>query len=189
MLKELPMRLVDLLRECNALEVCKEIARLYGANAKSGIEYMYVINDLLRTEVVESGSAFIVTKERDILAEAAGYRIDAFAQAVCNFLRCILPHRLFYVTQHFLKIGEVLYDDVQLVDVCGEKFATDFLDWKECLGMHVMHFGYSNTRALAHILWDMTFYGYSNDEVQAKKEELFNDDDIDKLLEEARRLV
>lgn len=56
----------------------------------------------------------------------------------------------------------------------GERYAMDFVDWSEVLGMEVDIGNYTYEEALAHILWEITFYGYSSAEVQ-KARKAFND--------------
>lgn len=71
---------------------------------------------------------------------------------------------------------EVLYGaacDVGDDDLYG----LDFTDWRECLGMEIDPLTLewcSGPEILAHVLWEITFYGYSNEEVQAKKSEFLD---------------
>lgn len=48
----------------------------------------------------------------------------------------------------------------------SERYAMDFVPWDEVLGMEVDIGNYTYEEALAHILWEITFYGYSNAKVQ-----------------------
>lgn len=56
------------------------------------------------------------------------------------------------------------------------RWAMDFTPWSEVLGMNIdpdIFNRYTEQAVIGHILYEMTFNGYSNEETQAKAEELF----------------
>lgn len=57
----------------------------------------------------------------------------------------------------------------------GERFGMDFVDWAEILGMELAAKNYTIEEAIAHILWEITFYGGSNAEVQAEGNKLLGE--------------
>ena len=53
----------------------------------------------------------------------------------------------------------------------GEKYGLDFTPWEEMLGMEVDEGTvekYSKTGVAAHCIWEMTFYGFTQKEIQKK---------------------
>ena len=60
-------------------------------------------------------------------------------------------------------------DNPEYPDMTDVNFAIEFDPWEEWLGMEIMpesFMGRSEIEVLAHILWEMTFCGYSNNGVQ-----------------------
>ena len=56
-------------------------------------------------------------------------------------------------------------------------YALEFTDWSEWLGMNISDLtlsSYSEREIIAHCLYEMTFFGYSNDEIFNKSQELFS---------------
>tara|TARA_Y100000361_G_scaffold32652_1_gene27377 strand:+ start:1550 stop:2050 length:501 start_codon:yes stop_codon:yes gene_type:complete len=80
----------------------------------------------------------------------------------------------------------------------GENFACDFVPWEEILGCELEKENCTTSEALAHVFWEMTFYGFTSKEVENKskelkaqikdieerKEEMIEIKDIKKFLEE-----
>ncbi len=50
----------------------------------------------------------------------------------------------------------------------------DFTDWREWLAMEVLPVNLPDHEIVAHCLWEMTFFAYSNDEIAEKKDEIFS---------------
>ena len=73
-------------------------------------------------------------------------------------------------------ISDLLEDENRLFDVCllnkinNETYGIDFLDWSELINKKIKtNFSGSaptESEILAHILWEMTFWGFSSDQVQ-----------------------
>jgi hypothetical protein len=66
--------------------------------------------------------------------------------------------------------------DVCMMDDEGGLFALDFIDWTDLIDMNVkkpnnMH----GKECLAHILWEITFWGFSNNEVAKERKKLKNE--------------
>jgi hypothetical protein len=65
--------------------------------------------------------------------------------------------------------------DQPILDVCvankeGERFALDFADWVDIIDMKVEKpNNMSEKECLAHILWEITFWGFSNDQVAKER--------------------
>jgi hypothetical protein len=65
------------------------------------------------------------------------------------------------------------------IDVClhsvkeNKTYAIDFTLWSELIDMEVYkEFEIEGTEALAHILWEITFHGFTEKEVSRKRDEL-----------------
>lgn len=58
------------------------------------------------------------------------------------------------------------------LDCNGEDFACDFVPWKEILGCKLEKENCTTAEALAHIFWEMTFYGFSAKQVEGQSKEL-----------------
>lgn len=53
----------------------------------------------------------------------------------------------------------------------GERYGMDFMSWNDVLGMELTGTVFRNYNAYqicAHLLWEITFYGWSNKEVQER---------------------
>ena len=71
-----------------------------------------------------------------------------------------------------------VFDGEKYIDVClysiaeKERYAMDTTLWSELIDMEVYKgVEMDDTKALAHILWEMTFYGFTGEAVALKKEE------------------
>lgn len=74
-------------------------------------------------------------------------------------------------------IGEP-YVVVTMRDRDGTQYATDFVSWREVCAMTVDDAAlaqYGPLDCAVHILYDVTFYGYSDRHVQSEREAIFND--------------
>jgi hypothetical protein len=59
----------------------------------------------------------------------------------------------------------------------SEDFVLDFMPWAEVLGMkYVAHRDQDEIDCLCHILWEITFYGYTPTAIQQAADELTDDD-------------
>jgi len=91
-----------------------------------------------------------------------------------------LKHYNIYVD--FVHEEEYPEDDYWSVDAwvegCDYDFAIEYTSWEKWLGMQVDEqtiVNHSKEFVLAHILWEMTWCGFSNDSVKKKSEELYNE--------------
>ena len=53
-----------------------------------------------------------------------------------------------------------------------ESFACDFVPWNEILGCELEKENCTTAEALAHIFWEITFYGFSANNVENKRKEM-----------------
>ena len=67
------------------------------------------------------------------------------------------------------------------IEVClfdeseDELFALDFIDWNDIIDMKVLRaVNVSDKKCLAHILWEITFWGFSNEKVKEESLKLKN---------------
>jgi len=63
--------------------------------------------------------------------------------------------------------------DVCMMDDEGELFALDFIDWTDLIDMNVEKpNNMSEEECLAHILWEITFWGFSNKQVEKERKKI-----------------
>lgn len=70
-------------------------------------------------------------------------------------------------------IGNLSTDvDVCLLDeVNDEIFSLDFLDWADLIDMNIINsIKISSPEYLAHILWEITFWGFSEEQIEKQKQ-------------------
>tara|TARA_B100001094_G_scaffold179160_1_gene173422 strand:- start:1210 stop:1719 length:510 start_codon:yes stop_codon:yes gene_type:complete len=94
---------------------------------------------------------------------------------------------------------EDIFDNIKITLNCdGENFACDFVPWKEVLGCELEKENCTTSEALAHVFWEMTFYGFSAKQIEDQskkmqqqikdieegKEELIEIKDMKKFLDE-----
>lgn len=78
----------------------------------------------------------------------------------------------------FAELVNDALEDEMYVDVSGRKpfddetYAVEFMPWEEWLGSFVDTGDFSDAQFLAHCLFEMTFVGYSNDEVHKELENI-----------------
>jgi len=89
-----------------------------------------------------------------------------------------------------LAMSDEPFIDVILQDKEGERWATDFVPWKDLIDIPVSIGNISIPTAVCYILWDITFYGFTPEVIkeQAIKLELASREeaerfDIDDLLD------
>lgn len=65
------------------------------------------------------------------------------------------------------------------VDVClmergtSNTFAIDMIDWSKLIDMYIHNQdNFSMVEQLAHVLWEITFYGYTNDRIKSECDKL-----------------
>lgn len=71
------------------------------------------------------------------------------------------------------------YVDVHLQDADDETYSTCCVDWRDLIDRHVVdHVDLNLNEQLAHVLWEITFYGFSNESIKQSRcdlEQLVND--------------
>lgn len=68
-------------------------------------------------------------------------------------------------------------DLAQEIDVCllneteDELYSFDFIPWKDVIDLEILKTAkLSSVECLAHILWEMTFWGFSQEEIEKQKQ-------------------
>lgn len=65
------------------------------------------------------------------------------------------------------------YVDVHLKDASGESASMCYVDWAELVDMNITcDIDININEQLAHVLWEMTFYGFSNEAVKQSRLDL-----------------
>jgi hypothetical protein len=114
-----------------------------------------------------------------------------------SYLEAISELKTLKSIKTIMQISVKEYGDVEdkkdYVDVCGinkeaNNWALDFMDWREVLSMKITQDSINNFSLLdivCHCLWEITFNGYSNTEIQAQFKEL--KDLIDEIKKEEKK--
>lgn len=82
-------------------------------------------------------------------------------------------------TKNLIVLNEIKDKDEEVIDVCfyddseDEHFALDFMDWGEIIECEVVApKKFNQTTIVAHILWEITFWGYSRDKITEQRKTL-----------------
>lgn len=75
-------------------------------------------------------------------------------------------------TEDSLGDGVEEHADVSGLDKKGERFAIEFTPWDQWLGLPVRFEGMSVEEAVAHCIWEMTFFGFTPEKVKEAADEL-----------------
>lgn len=82
-------------------------------------------------------------------------------------------------TKNLIVLNEIKDKDEEVIDVCfyddseDEHFALDFMDWGEITECEVVApKKFNQTTIVAHILWEITFWGYSRDKITEQRKTL-----------------
>jgi hypothetical protein len=92
-------------------------------------------------------------------------------------------------TKNLIVLNEVERDGEQIIDVClfdhdqDEHYSLDFMDWGEIIECNVIAPKKLNqTQIIGHILWEITFWGFSRDKIKHERDETI------KSIEESEKL-
>ena len=92
-------------------------------------------------------------------------------------------------TKNLVVLNEVENEKEQIIDVCfyddheDEHYALDFMDWGEIIDCEVVApKKFNQTTIVAHILWEITFWGFSREKITKERKEL------NKAVQEAEEL-
>jgi hypothetical protein len=82
-------------------------------------------------------------------------------------------------TKNLIVLNEIKDKDEEVIDVCfyddseDEHFALDFMDWGEIIECEVVApKKFNQTTIVAHILWEITFWGYSRNKITEQRKTL-----------------
>jgi hypothetical protein len=92
-------------------------------------------------------------------------------------------------TKNLVVLNEVESKEEQIIDVCfyddkqDEHYALDFMDWGEIIDCEVVApKKFNQTTIVAHVLWEITFWGYSREKITEERK------DLNKAVEEVKEL-
>jgi hypothetical protein len=75
-------------------------------------------------------------------------------------------------TKNLVVLNEVENEEEQIIDVCfyddneDEHYGLDFMDWGEIIDCQVVApKAFNQTTIVAHILWEITFWGFSREKI------------------------
>lgn len=79
----------------------------------------------------------------------------------------------------FITRSKTAVDDEDYIDVClknsknGEIYSIDFIEWEYLVGLEIENdFDLNKHITMAHILWELTFWGFSSSAVKIAAEDL-----------------
>jgi len=82
-------------------------------------------------------------------------------------------------TKNLVVLNEVENEKEQIIDVCfyddheDEHYALDFMDWGEIIDCEVIApKKFNQTTIVAHVLWEITFWGFNREKITEEKKEL-----------------
>ena len=94
-------------------------------------------------------------------------------QELNNLEKSEQPPHILYLVEVSGDFGDSFIDVVMLDEEEDEFYALDFLDWREIIDMRVEKPDkMSEEEALAYILWEITFWGFSNKEVSKERSKI-----------------
>ena len=92
-------------------------------------------------------------------------------------------------TKNLVVLNEIENEKEQIIDVCfyddheDEHYALDFMDWGEIIDCEVIApKKFNQTTIVAHVLWEITFWGFSREKITKERKEL------NKAVQEAEEL-
>lgn len=92
-------------------------------------------------------------------------------------------------TKNLVVLNEIESEEEQIIDVCfyddkqDEHYSLDFMDWGEIIDCEVVApQKFNQTTIVAHILWEITFWGFSREKITKERKEL------NKAVQEAEEL-
>jgi hypothetical protein len=87
-----------------------------------------------------------------------------------------LNHKLYLVQVDTDKEEHGLIIDVCMLDEEeDELFALDFVDWRDLIDLNIEKpSDMSENECLCHILWEITFWGFTNKDVKAERDKIKN---------------
>ncbi len=142
------MTLKDLLRKNSWLNIQKELYRQYPEEEVNDEGYETVFGKLQMMRAQQSDTVIVLT----LVADETLYDTP-------------------YVDVSGRKLKSPATDDV-----AAESYAIEFKPWDEWLGMTIDEQTareFSETQILAHCLYEMTFVGFNQEEIQKRFEEIF----------------
>jgi hypothetical protein len=127
-------------------------------------------------------------KFRELLKES-GYK-QVFNVIYKNYYRDknhsqddIISFDILYRKAFEILLQDIKADEEDIIDVCikdlktEEIFALDFIPWAELVDSEVnIREDMKNYEICAHILWEITFWGFTEKEIEAQKEATKNAD-------------
>jgi len=160
------MRLVDLFKQCDVLKLIEETTKIH-LNKSS--DYHEV--DREKIDHIRDGYTVAVSELVNLMIEKNNIGKDE---------ELSITVRLTNNQTEVEKFGD---EFEEYVDVGGikkgdtENYAIELTDWKDLLSQEViveesLKSKLSDLQVMAEILWEITFFGYTNDEVQKQRDEI-----------------
>ena len=101
--------------------------------------------------------------------------VDASYNRVFEQLKKIKPSKNKDLNELKIYIATIPDSELQNIDVClydedkDELFSMDFVDWKDLINLEIYKtIKMENFQILAHFLWQITFWGFSMEEINAQ---------------------
>ena len=82
-------------------------------------------------------------------------------------------------TKNLVVLNEIESEEEQIIDVCfyddkqDEHYSLDFMDWGEIIDCEVVApKKFNQTTIVAHILWEITFWGFSQQRISSEQKKI-----------------
>ncbi|NCD11244.1 MAG: hypothetical protein EOL93_01725 [Epsilonproteobacteria bacterium] len=131
----------------------------------------YYDNDKLNPEEEPHDIEAVQAGYRRVINELKGYE-PTDSDVISIKLKLIPEEKVEYEGESWVNEA---YWAVNGFDLNSEyAIGLDFTDWREWLAMEVLPVDLPDHEIVAHCLWEMTFFAYSNDGVAEKRDEIFD---------------
>lgn len=128
----------------------------------------------------------------DINDNSIDYVIESYASVCKELIKLDVEEYMYYSDDQLYVSEEADLDGEIYIGVClrnkvtEDTYAVDFIPWNELIDLEIYSLTNLDKNAiLAHILWEITFYGYTSEKVNKEREKLEKlIDDIDSGVEE-----
>lgn len=153
------MKLYELIQQFNTEEVAAKIIELYPDQEKNLGGYINAYNELLQTQPTDNNNFIIVVSQHTSLGDWDGDYVDVAG-------RKVVPDTNREVNGDWYKSDDANEPYVGLYAIEGTPWPV-MVNWEIESQLDI-----EPIAILAHIVWEMTWAGYSNEEVQAWNDNL-----------------
>ena len=156
------MLLIELIKKVSFDEVWEILKGKYDVPEKGKSAYIQVFDEL---------------RDMDLQIESGAEKEEATTIGVCEF-------------EDLLEPGKFVYDVFGISQGDSNRYSLSLEPWSNWINYNILDKSiqiYGEATVLAHILYEMTFYGYSSEDVEERHQEVINAlNDSYKMIEEGK---